>query len=33
MEELMIDLNGVRKVYPVKGGTEFVALYDLTLHV
>lgn len=29
----MIDLNGVRKVYPVKGGTEVVALDDLTLHV
>ncbi|MDN6566938.1 MAG: methionine ABC transporter ATP-binding protein [Actinomyces sp.] len=29
----MIDLMGVRKVYPVKGGTEVVALDDLTLHV
>lgn len=29
----MIDLNGVRKVYPVKGGSEVVALDDLTLHV
>ena len=29
----MIDLNGVRKVYPVKGGNEVVALDDVTLHV
>ena len=29
----MIDLNGVRKVYPVKGGTQVVALDDITLHV
>lgn len=29
----MIDLNGVRKVYPVKGGNEVVALDNVTLHV
>ncbi|MFC7581977.1 methionine ABC transporter ATP-binding protein [Schaalia naturae] len=29
----MIDLQGVRKVYPVKGGAEVVALDDVTLHV
>ncbi len=29
----MIDLQGVRKVYPVKGGAEVVALDDVTLHI
>ncbi|QPK81483.1 methionine ABC transporter ATP-binding protein [Schaalia sp. ZJ405] len=29
----MIDLQGVRKVYPVKGGNEVVALDNVTLHV
>lgn len=29
----MIDLNGVRKVYSVKGGNEVVALDNVTLHV
>lgn len=29
----MIDLIGVRKVYPVKGGSEVVALDDVNLHV
>lgn len=29
----MIDLTGVRKVYPVKGGNQVVALDDVTLHV
>ncbi|MCD4548930.1 MULTISPECIES: methionine ABC transporter ATP-binding protein [unclassified Schaalia] len=29
----MIDLRAVRKVYPVKGGAEVVALDDVTLHV
>ena len=29
----MIDLQGVRKVYPVKGNAQVVALDDVTLHV
>ncbi|WP_022869081.1 methionine ABC transporter ATP-binding protein [Schaalia vaccimaxillae] len=29
----MIDLRGVRKIYPVKGGNIVVALDDVTLHV
>ena len=29
----MIDLTGVRKVYPVKGGEQVTALDDVTLHV
>lgn len=33
VEGEMIDLNGVRKVYSVKGGNEVVALDNVTLHV